>query len=56
MTVRGSYIDIGMGGHFEGFGGCEGKTCNLSHLSAQNLLQALHNIRFTDIGVSSNGN
>ena len=24
VTIPPSYLDIGMGGHFEGFGGCEG--------------------------------
>ena len=24
VTIPPSYLDIGMGGHFKGFGGCEG--------------------------------
>ena len=24
VTIPPSYLDIGMGGHFEGFGGCKG--------------------------------
>jgi hypothetical protein len=52
MTIPPSYLDIGMVGHFEGFGGCKGlvKQCveviKTDYLSpAETILQRLASVR-----------